>query len=339
MSTYCFLTFTKAYLNMDDETADLMLALHLQDLEDARSTTKGKGRVGDEASDADLALQLQQEEFEQATVQMTDHRMARSIHRAVQDDGASIVILASQENREATDRDMACRLSGQTPQTALQLHDLAADEDTISRFSAFNIEDDSEEDTASSGSSSESNEAEGSSWAASRKPKRSESHQRQCVSCREYKKVVELPCQHLYCRRCIRHLFADAAVDETLFPPRCCRQQIPISLVRHFLDSGLTARFERKAIEFGTLNRTYCYEASCATFIEPSHIHGSTGTCFASGCGRRTCTLCKRVAHAGDCPQDNTFEDLIRLAQESGWQQCERCQNMIELRIGCNHIT
>ena len=324
---------------MDDDTAELVLALQLQDLEDVKLKGKGKRREDSGLSDADLAIQLQEEEFQQASTHITDRRMARSVHRAVQDDGATVVILASEENHAVADREMAYRLGGRTAQKTIRLPDLVPDDDTISRFSTFNIEDDSDGDNTLSVGFSEIDEPEGSAWAASRSTKRPRAMQWECVSCQDCKEVVAVPCQHLYCRECVRRLFIDSTVDETLFPPRCCRQQILVSTVRHFLGSRLTAQFERKAIEFGTLNRTYCWNPSCAAFIDPDCIHGSAGTCSRLGCGRQTCIFCKREAHSGSCPRENPFEETIRLAQEAGWQRCQQCQNMIELGMGCNHIT
>ncbi len=324
---------------MDDEIAEVILIIQLQDLKEVMSRSRGKGRESDVLSDMDLALQFQQEELAQAAGIVNDRRMAQSIYRAVQDDGASLVILASEENTAAADRDMACRLGGQTPQRALRLHNISADDETLSRFSAYNVDDGSDDDHAHSMDICERDEAEGSAWATSRSMRQPEVQQQSCVSCHEIKEAVQVPCEHLYCRDCIRHLYTNAAVDETLFPPRCCRQPIPVSLVRHFLGSSITAKFERKAIEYGTLNRTYCSDASCATFIEPSHVHNSMGTCLRPGCGRQTCTMCKRVAHAGSCPPGNPFEEIIRLARAFGWQRCQRCRTMVELGIGCNHIT
>ncbi|KAL8733772.1 MAG: hypothetical protein Q9181_003466 [Wetmoreana brouardii] len=321
---------------MDDETAGLILAVQWPDSEHLKAMSKGKARESDGLSDAELAIRLQQEECEQAATFMNDRRMAHSIHRAVLDGGASVVILASEENQAAADRELACRLNGQTAPAHLRRHNLAADSDTLSRYSAFNNGDKSDSDGPSRMDISEDNEAESSAWAATRTPER---HQHQCVACQERKETIEVPCQHSYCRDCIRRLFADAMVDETLFPPGCCRQNMPVSLVRSFLGTHLASEFEQKAIEFGTSNRTYCSNATCATFIDPSHIHGSTGTCPRQGCGTQTYILYKRVAHVGGCPHQDPFEDTLRLAEELGWQRCQRCQAMVELEIGCNHIT
>ncbi|KAI4202300.1 MAG: hypothetical protein LQ350_002684 [Teloschistes chrysophthalmus] len=107
---------------MDPETADLILALQWQDLEHVKMTSKGKGRETDVLSDADVAIQLQQQEFEQAGYQIADRRMAESIHRAVLDDGASVVILASKENQAADDHSLAYQLASPTEKAACDRH-------------------------------------------------------------------------------------------------------------------------------------------------------------------------------------------------------------------------
>lgn len=315
--------------------------------------SKGKGRETDVLLDANLAIQLQQQEFERAGYQIADRPMAESIHRAVLDDGASVVILTSEENQAANDHSLAYQLATPTEKAACDRHlavqlnlrslqntpqpsSLTLNDDNISWYSAVNDRDDTVNDSDSrTDNLDDLCQAESSAWAASRT---SESHQGHCVSCQEMKEIVSVPCGHLYCPDCIRRLFTDATIDETNFPPRCCRSQIPVSLVSHFLGSRLTTRFEEKAIEIGTANRTYCSGPSCAAFIAPHRIHGTTGTCPMLGCGTRTCVLCNRAAHEGQCPRDNQFDETIRLAREVGWQLCQKCQHMVELGTGCYHI-
>lgn len=85
------------------------------------------------------------------------------------------------------------------------------------------------------------------------------------------------PCGHVYCIECLRQLFQASMQDETLMPPRCCRQEIPIPLAK------LTAKeiedFNAKRLEYSTVDRLYCYQPTCSTFIPPSFIVNSVGTC------------------------------------------------------------
>jgi hypothetical protein len=88
----------------------------------------------------------------------------------------------------------------------------------------------------------------------------------QCVACgddAEFFNVACVPCQHEYCRSCLEALFKASITDESLFPPRCCRQPINLSTARLFLKSDLVHLYEKKKIEFETPNRTYCYSTFC----------------------------------------------------------------------------
>jgi hypothetical protein len=62
--------------------------------------------------------------------------------------------------------------------------------------------------------------------------------------------------------------------DESLFPPRCSRQAIPLASVDDFLTVGFAKYFEGKAIEFSTSNRLYCARSTYSAFIPPTKING-----------------------------------------------------------------
>jgi hypothetical protein len=49
--------------------------------------------------------------------------------------------------------------------------------------------------------------------------------------------------------------------------------------------------------------------------------------------------MCKRTAHLGDCPSDSTLQEVLALAAENGWRRCDGCKVVVELTMGCNHIT
>ena len=92
-----------------------------------------------------------------------------------------------------------------------------------------------------------------------------------------------------------------------------------------------------KAVEFGSLIRTYCYDTGCGDFITPQDINGDKATC--ARCTKITCTICKSAAHEDDCPDDPALVSLMEAATAAGYQQCRQCKRMIELFMGCNHIT
>jgi len=162
---------------------------------------------------------------------------------------------------------------------------------------------------------------------------------RECVACNDNKPTAQTylaPCADAYCGGCLVQLVEDSLVDESLFPPRWRRQEMALSGVRVFLGSELTHRVELKAIEHNTIDKTYCANRTCATFILPTEIIDNCGRCAV--CDTQTCTHCKELAHIGNCEQARD-DVVVRLAQEQGWRRCFRCQALVELTTGCNHIT
>ncbi|KAI0123952.1 IBR finger domain-containing protein [Xylariales sp. AK1849] len=164
--------------------------------------------------------------------------------------------------------------------------------------------------------------------------------QRDCVACGEQwnlEDIARAPCQHEYCRDCLERLYRDSMVDETLFPPRCCRQTIPLDENVMLLPESVVDLFRKKSIEFSTSDRTYCHQPQCSTFVPYTACNNDIGTC--PDCGAQTCTICKGASHSGDCPHDEQLQQVLGLARTEGWQRCQDCRTMVELNIGCNHIS
>ena len=179
-----------------------------------------------------------------------------------------------------------------------------------------------------------------SAWAVGRIPGTSKGDgnaKNECVACSEIRNTVQVPCQHHYCEICVTRLVRDSIVDESLFPPRCCGQKMPSSLLRPYMTAELTAEFELKTIEFGTPHRTYCY--FCGKFINPDDvdIQGHRAHCMV--CNLDTCICCNGRYHDEACAKDPALAATIQLAKKKGWQRCMNCQTMIERREGCNHMT
>jgi hypothetical protein len=125
--------------------------------------------------------------------------------------------------------------------------------------------------------------------------------------------------------------------DDSLFPPKCCRQPLVSGGVRIFLTPELVKEYERKKIEYDTPNRTYCSNPVCSSFIKLGDIANELATC--TECGTITCTMCKAVQHTGDCPADTALQQVLEAAEENGWQRCYSCRRLVELDVGCHHMT
>ncbi|KAL4948364.1 hypothetical protein BDW69DRAFT_176625 [Aspergillus filifer] len=324
--------------DIDQETADLILQLQLEDACLYFETSKGKSR---ERTDEEIAFQMQQEDLRNASNLAEDKRMAMSFYFAVQADGQAIANSEMEEKIAARDRELARNwrnddqpVTTEEPQPDIDPDYL--DNEILETLQALHMSgfcgyievDDTTSDNA-----------ESSACAAKQAPRKI-TPMHHCVACREETEsynILRAPCSHQYCRSCLEELFEAAINDESLFPPRCCRQPFVFNATRIFLKSDLVKRFEKKRIEFETPNRTYCYSPDCSAFIHPSNIHDNIATC--PECLFTTCTFCKERAHTGDCPNDTAMQQLLETAQENGWQRCYSCWRVVELQHGCNHIT
>lgn len=323
---------------VDEQTADLIIQLQLQDADLYSSFSKGKSREG-EMSDESLAFQLQKQELESISLLRTNDRMARSIAFAVQADGQLLMETVSQEEIATRDHCIARQLTDGVAPSNMDYPggDTEAqsfDNELLEKLRVLYVSglEDAQQDLA------DGEQAESSTWAAGRAINPS-SINRHCEACREEVKffeVARVPCRHEYCRACLEDLFKASMTDESLFPPRCCRQPITIASVRIFLKSELVRDFEKK-IEFETPNRTYCHLSNCSAFIDARNIHGEGATCLE--CASTTCTTCKAAAHEGDCPNDTLLQQVLDTARENGWQRCYSCWRVVELDHGCNHMT
>ena len=326
---------------MDDGTAALILKLQYEDLQGMQSSDKGKGRE-DEVSDFACAIETMKEEMQNLESNVCDRAMSRSLARAVITDSALLNEAATQANTIAKDRAFAERLSrGEVAVTSLETTETEPLDDLLlARLSALYVQDIDDGSLFDGASEAELPASESSTWAASRNPGSIPTYE--CVTCGERKRgfeVLRTPCKHYYCADCISTLFELSMTDETLFPPRCCRERIPINGARLYLTPGLLQRFDEKSEELSTPNRIYCSRPTCSAFIKPANITTSTSTATCTLCSMSTCTTCKGNAHNGDCPEDLSIQATLATAREEGWQRCTGCGAMVELDTGCNHIT
>ncbi|KAG1727518.1 hypothetical protein EDB19DRAFT_1750159 [Suillus lakei] len=166
-----------------------------------------------------------------------------------------------------------------------------------------------------------------------------------CVICQDpiFGAEVRAPCGHFYDIGCITDLFQSATRDESLYPPRCCRQNIPLPQVRPHLTQTVLAEFNLKAQEFGTMKRVYCAAPTCSRFLGPLHegFLSKVFTCPSPTCTMTTCGKC-RGRYEGFthfCTPDAETEQVLTLSRASGWARCPGCAQMIELNMGCFHMT
>lgn len=161
---------------------------------------------------------------------------------------------------------------------------------------------------------------------------------------------IVVPCGHFYDKKCTLELFSAATLDESLYPPRCCRHRILPTSVFPYMSQEARQAFEEKGREFSTLKRVYCASETCSRFLGPQS-EGDTSpswmppllTCTSPGCQTITCGGCKSLTKGGTvhrCSGADTDDQLIlELGDRQGWARCPGCGQLIELDLGCFHMT
>jgi hypothetical protein len=103
-----------------------------------------------------------------------------------------------------------------------------------------------------------------------------------CISCGENllsSSLCKVACNHEYCRICLSTVVGNALKDEGLFPPRCCKKPFTMQSMRSFLSAELISEYHEKRIEYETVDRTYCPDPHCSTWLRPEKILNHEGVC------------------------------------------------------------
>lgn len=321
------------YGAMDLETTALILQLQREDLETALSESDALDNV---------ALELQLQELSLTQSIHKDYTIAQSCSRAMFNDRKILAHEISAEQQAVRDREIARQLNEnenmqlvpfvqQDTAPNSEVQTLLRQEARIGAALAPPNDDSNKQLVLYSGGATPDEETDHDYH---------EPNPIVCVACTEefpWFDILKTPCGHDYCVGCLTVLFEDSMVDETMYPPRCCRQTIPVDDAKSLLHPKLVRNFKQKSIELDTKDRTYCFDPRCSTFIPAEHIANDKAGC--PGCGKRTCAICKAAAHRGDCPRDEALQQFLQAADNQGWQRCYECRRVVDLWSGCNHIT
>ncbi|RPA97200.1 hypothetical protein L873DRAFT_1742374 [Choiromyces venosus 120613-1] len=322
---------------MDELTEKLIISLQLQDIEELLASRKGKGRQGDLITSADeLALNTYRRFLQESEQDIIDRSLARGLDGAVRADDDNLVERASAERVAENDGNFALRQGGkgkgkaEARSTGSELRALALGLDDTENVTEVAMNEWQArlmlEDLA------------GVTPGPSRTFTRT--GQNKCQICFEMFSTfstLSAPCGHIYCQSCMKEVFLNACIDEMLFPPRCCKKEIPLHMGEKVLSGPEVSEFRSKCSEYSSKNRTYCCKPSCSKFIPSDRIDGDVGSC--PECFTRTCVICKKEEHPGDCPEDKSLDLTLELAAQSGWQRCKNCHALVEISSGCHHMT
>lgn len=151
-----------------------------------------------------------------------------------------------------------------------------------------------------------------------------------------------LACEHSMCIDCMRNLFSAALRDSSLLPLRCCEAPIDMNICRHLLSPEDVQVLLSRLIELEATNKMYC--PNCSKFINLDLVDSQESTDLLCVCNIALCISCKTTAHPRfTCAENRAIASgddtlLLESARREGWKQCPRCNAMIELIHGCNHI-
>ena len=318
----------------DADTLRLLIERHLLDagglasfLDEADNHQDGSG-----SDDYASALRLFAEELLVSQTMHDDVTMARSMAFAVMTDGRVVEEASADERQSFADRGAAERLAisfGATPVQATDINQ-RANEQALHNESTL-----ADEDVTRLAS------YYGPSDADSRVDANEGRHTCEvCDDAKSFLDVAQLPCKHAYCRVCLSTLFDLCIRDESVYPPRCCKQEIELSdKIKRLLGGRLLARFADMKREYDTKEKIYCHVPTCSTFIPTSvdtNVEGNNATC--PSCLKVTCIMCKAEGHRNECAKDPAYQSLLTLAMAEQWQCCYSCYRIVELDTGCNHI-
>ncbi|RAK75540.1 BRcat and Rcat domain-containing protein [Aspergillus fijiensis CBS 313.89] len=174
---------------------------------------------------------------------------------------------------------------------------------------------------------------------------RSEIIDERCVCCLDIMPaecLATMPCQHKYCSRCMKQMVLTVISEEGLFPPRCCKLDIPVETILPVLTPKERSFYILKAQEYATpaAERWYCPAATCGRFIPSQHAKSASASQTCPYCSTKICSGCRDLAHSSrGCSPDPGLAAVLEEARIQQWQRCYDCGSMVELVSGCDHVT
>ena len=180
-------------------------------------------------------------------------------------------------------------------------------------------------------------------WARPERP--AEGQTQKCICCvEETEELRQLGCGHLWDRSC-----PSAAIDFALqwdgnWPAKCCQKidDVEMRALAPFLGEDIVRTYLGKYEEMDTPRdqRIYCANVRCSTFLGQRTTEVHVDACIK--CNSSTCLACGDGGELHDheeCPSKTTTNPYEELIREGKLQQCPGCNEVVELREACNHIT
>ncbi|EGX43136.1 hypothetical protein AOL_s00215g745 [Orbilia oligospora ATCC 24927] len=147
--------------------------------------------------------------------------------------------------------------------------------------------------------------------------------------------VFTLKCKHRYCVECLRDHILHAFGQPGSELPRCCGEALPLTYAGEVLmESELNQLMDRRDAQESS-KQISC--VGCKKDLLQGSIKDNSAYCI--DCAKFTCIHCAKDLHDGICPEDKDMAMLLETAKNEGWSKCGKCNHLVELTIGCFHMT
>ncbi|RVD81891.1 uncharacterized protein DFL_009738 [Arthrobotrys flagrans] len=147
--------------------------------------------------------------------------------------------------------------------------------------------------------------------------------------------VFSLKCNHRYCVECLRDHILHAFGQPGSELPRCCGEALPLTFAGEVLmENELDQLMDRRDAQESS-KQIPC--VGCKKDLLQGSIKDNSAYCI--GCAKFTCIHCGKGLHDGICPEDKDMAMLLETAKNEGWSKCGKCNHLVELTMGCFHMT
>ncbi|KAF0441775.1 E3 ubiquitin-protein ligase arih1 [Gigaspora margarita] len=166
---------------------------------------------------------------------------------------------------------------------------------------------------------------------------------------------IVLDCRHGFCLACMKNYLNSVLKDDVVdFPIKCPLRCIDVNIGERIIEKSLTKEdlenYYLKMTVSSIKNKIYCPNKKCSAMIDYDHDESQpTYSLICPMCHESFCPLCRVSWHKDlTCEEyqalplhERSPEDreVLNLAKNERWQRCPKCNMLVQLETGCNHIT
>ena len=144
-------------------------------------------------------------------------------------------------------------------------------------------------------------------------------HLQSCAGCGDglpRETMMQLPCEHSYCKECSTEYVEVALRLDSQFPPSCCDVPITLAMLEGHISSGLSDKYQERQSEITAACTVTCATSWCGHAIHSQNFQMVQVRCPA--CCLETCRECAGSHEGRLCHEQKERERLATLAGEKG---------------------